>query len=231
MTIQFLRAWNGNEQFSVATLSGSEETRLVGLGLARPWYGPDDPSPPAGAPYAIQGAMLVGSTLTLAITQGYRVQTGQWYRDGAAIAGATALAYQLQVLDVQKPIAFEAANIGYRAQAVGLPRAPAAAPGIALPSVMFVKQSFRIIDQSPIARLLHRSSPRNSVVVRNTGATVLQIGFTTNNNNNNNSPASWTDIAVGEEFYEGDVDHQIWARAKNAGETVYAQVEVETPRI
>ncbi len=118
---------------------------------------------------------------------------------------------------------------------MGLPKrllmAIAAGGSSAPPASLFVKQSIRIVDQTPVARLVHRGSPRNSVIVRNLGSTVLQVGFTTNNNNNNNAPTVWTDVNAGEEFYEGDVDHQIWGRAKTAGETVLAQIEVDTPRI
>lgn len=35
MTIQFLAQWNGNEAFSIKTLAAAEETRLIGLGIAR----------------------------------------------------------------------------------------------------------------------------------------------------------------------------------------------------
>lgn len=38
MTIQFLRTWNGYEAGQTVTLGGGEESRLVGLGLARAWY-------------------------------------------------------------------------------------------------------------------------------------------------------------------------------------------------
>lgn len=38
MSIQFLCAWNGYEQHQVATLSVAEESRLVGLGLARVFF-------------------------------------------------------------------------------------------------------------------------------------------------------------------------------------------------
>lgn len=35
MTVQFLAAWNGYEQFQVANLSGAEEARLIGAGICR----------------------------------------------------------------------------------------------------------------------------------------------------------------------------------------------------
>jgi hypothetical protein len=38
MSVQFLRAWNGFEQFAIVhTLSATEEARLVGLGICRVW--------------------------------------------------------------------------------------------------------------------------------------------------------------------------------------------------
>lgn len=178
-----------------------------------------------GTPASISGALGVGSLLTVVPKAGWRFATGQWYRDGTAIVGAVALTYLQVPADGGKLLEFQPDGIQYRVAAGTVPVDSSA------PTVVFVKQSIRIVDQSPVARLLHRSSARNSVIVRNVGATVLQIGFTTNNNNNNNAPSAWTDIAVGEEFYEGDVDHQIWARAKTAGETVTAQIEVETPRV
>ena len=46
MTIQMLQQWNGLEAGSIQTLAGSEETRLVGLGLARTYTATtDDHSP------------------------------------------------------------------------------------------------------------------------------------------------------------------------------------------
>jgi hypothetical protein len=178
-----------------------------------------------GAPASISGSLGVGNTLTVVPKTGWRFATGQWYRDGAAIAGAVALTYQQVPTDGGRVLEFQPDGIQYRVTAGKVPS------DASVPTVLFVKQSIRIVDQTPIARLLHRSSARNSVIVRNIGTTILQIGFTTNNNNNNNAPGAWTDVAVGEEFYEGDVDHQIWARAKTAGETVTAQIEVETPRV
>jgi hypothetical protein len=178
-----------------------------------------------GAPVSISGALVIGATLTATPSPGWQFAAGQWYRDGVAINGATGLTYTLQAADGGKAPSFSPTNPVFRAVA-GVVQIDTS-----VPTTLFVKQSIRVIDQTPIARLLHRSSPRDSVVIRNTGATVLQIGFTTNNNNNNNAPGSWSDVAVGEEFYEGDVDHQIWIRAKTAGETVTAQIEVQTPRI
>ena len=187
-------------------------------------------------PAVITGSAVVGQTLTATPKSGWSFTAGQWYLDGAAVSGATGLTYTVQPGDIGKTPSFQPTSPVFRATGSGAITGDPNAP-----TVLFVQQRIRVIDQSPIARLLHRSSPRNSVVIRNLAnttlngvvlpATVLQLGFTTNNNNNNNAPGSWFDVAVGDEFYETDVDHQIWIRAKNAGETVYAQIEVETPRI
>lgn len=45
MTVQFLRAWNGFEQFQFSTLAGAEETRLIGLGICRAPVDETSPSP------------------------------------------------------------------------------------------------------------------------------------------------------------------------------------------
>lgn len=178
------------------------------------------------SPVIISGGLGVGLTLTAAPAAGYSFTTGQWYRAGVAINGATALAYQQQAADIGKELAFVPAGMSFYRAVAGT------VPGDAsIPTTLTVKQSIRVVDQTPVARVLHRSSPRDSVIVRNTGATTLQVGATTNGNNNNNAPSTWEDVAPGNEFYEGDVDHQLWVRAKTAGETVTAQIEVATPRI
>lgn len=62
MTVQFLRAWNGHEQFQIKDLAASEEGRLVGLGICRFWSaGIDGRSPLVAAADSILPA-LVGST-------------------------------------------------------------------------------------------------------------------------------------------------------------------------
>jgi len=60
MTIQFLAQWNGYEEEAVHTLSGAEETRLVGLGVARYYRVGMDGSSTSGAVFvpAIQAAAL-----------------------------------------------------------------------------------------------------------------------------------------------------------------------------
>lgn len=45
MTIRFIRPWNGYNLGARVTLSGAEETRLIGLGIARSDYVGDNPSP------------------------------------------------------------------------------------------------------------------------------------------------------------------------------------------
>jgi lysophospholipase L1-like esterase len=50
MTIQMLRQWNGLEAFSVHTLDGAEETRLVAIGLAKYVAAPGLPCPPVFRP-------------------------------------------------------------------------------------------------------------------------------------------------------------------------------------
>ncbi|RZI62333.1 MAG: hypothetical protein EOP37_03250 [Rubrivivax sp.] len=129
MTIQFLRAWNGNEQFSVATLSGPEEARLIGLRLARAWTGPDNPSQSGSSPVSVVGDVVVGRSLVAAVAAGWTISGGQWYRDGNAIGGATGLSYVVQPADVGPAISFVPAGLPFRAFAVpGILAAGAMAP-------------------------------------------------------------------------------------------------------
>lgn len=61
MAIQMLAAWNGYEQHAVYTLSNAEETRLIGLGLARNYTG-------SVVPPGVRGDAVVFADNTL----GYR---------------------------------------------------------------------------------------------------------------------------------------------------------------
>lgn len=59
-----------------------------------------------GALAVVSGALVVGGTLTATPASGWKFTAGQWYRDGVAISGATALTYTLLNADLGKAIAF-----------------------------------------------------------------------------------------------------------------------------
>lgn len=118
---------------------------------------------------------------------------------------------------------------------MGLPKRllmAVASGGRSVPNEMSVLQQIRVFDQSVTCRAVHRASPRTGLIVRNKEASnILEYGFTTNNNNNNSAPTVWTAIPPGQEFYEGDVDHQVWIRSQTNGQSCLAEIEWTSPRI
>lgn len=92
MTVQFLRAWNGHEQFQVKDLDSTEESRLVGLGICRPWVlgtevrsgqiASADLATAAGAIgalYELADGPNAGAKLTWAIPAGESTPTWCWW--------------------------------------------------------------------------------------------------------------------------------------------------------
>ncbi|WP_343632667.1 hypothetical protein [Roseateles sp.] len=114
-------------------------------------------------------------------------------------------------------------KVGGAYTAVGAPVAP---------TEMALVQQIRVFDQAVTCRAVHRASPRTLLIVRNKeAANFLEYGFTTNNNNNNSAPTVWNAIPPNQEFYEGDVDHQVWIRSQTNGQSCLAEIELTSPRI
>lgn len=97
MTIQFLRTWNGYEAGQTVTLGGGEESRLIGLGLARAWYpGMDGVSDDGdGVEQITSGQVASPTTAMLSIERRFVTWVspdGKRYRsDATATAVGTAL--------------------------------------------------------------------------------------------------------------------------------------------
>lgn len=63
MTVQFLAAWNGYEQYQTATLSSAEEARLVSAGICRTYFaGQDGRSLAAVVQDPVSGAQFAGQS-------------------------------------------------------------------------------------------------------------------------------------------------------------------------
>lgn len=183
-----------------------------------------------GAVLSISGTRAVGQTLTATPSPGWQFTSGQWYRDDVAINGATTLAYTLQPADAGKTPSFVPTAPVFKATA-GVVAGDASAP-----TELYAVYRVEASDQAVTCRIVHRSSPRDLVIVRNVGANAAQIAYTTNNNNNNNGPAagSWADLAITDEAFETSadyVDRQIWLQPKVNGQLVAVEVTVRTPRI
>lgn len=104
--------------------------------------------------------------------------------------------------------------------------------GAVTPTDMSLVQSIRVFDQAVTCRAVHRASPRTLLIVRNKEVSnILEYGFTTNNNNNNSAPTVWNAIPPNQEFYEGEVDHQVWIRSQTNGQSCLAEIELTSPRI
>lgn len=114
MTIQFKAQWQAYEQNGVYTLSGAEEARLIGLGIAMPYVSPASPASGGGAVYypsantfggvmdAIAKAQVdlaAGKTATVKFLpelydlagagQGFPVLSGLTYEGSSYLAGSS----------------------------------------------------------------------------------------------------------------------------------------------
>lgn len=95
MAIQMLAAWNGYEQHAVYTLSNAEETRLIGLGLARAYSG-------GVVQKSVRGDAVVFSDGTLGYRDDSVGGTGSTVSAGGA---ASSVGYDIVVLWGQSNIA------------------------------------------------------------------------------------------------------------------------------
>lgn len=83
-----------------------------------------------GAPVTITGGRGVGAVATAVPASGWTFTTGQWYNDGVAISGATALTYTRLVGDIGKVLSFVPTGLPYRAIAGATLAAVPGAPTI-----------------------------------------------------------------------------------------------------
>lgn len=77
-----------------------------------------------GAPITITGTVAVGQSLTAVPATGWTITGGQWYRDAAAIIGATALVYAVQAADAGTTVSFVPTGLPFKAVAGAVPAAP-----------------------------------------------------------------------------------------------------------
>lgn len=88
-----------------------------------------------GAPILITGVPAVGNTLAAAIAAGWQNAGGNWTRNGANIAGATALTYPVVSADDDKDLTYKSSNIPFIPPAV---RIGAAAPVVVAPGAPII---------------------------------------------------------------------------------------------
>ncbi len=88
MTIQMLRQWKGLEALGVYTLAPAEEARLAGIGHARTYTGPDNPSQPPVVAASVTPETLVASVTTASPAQ--RQQIAEILGTGAAVPSVDA---------------------------------------------------------------------------------------------------------------------------------------------
>jgi len=83
------------------------------------------PALPGGAtPITISGVPFVGNKLTAAIAAGWQNASGNWMRNGVAIAGANALEYTLVPADVPGPVTYKSSNLPYMPPGLPVAAAP-----------------------------------------------------------------------------------------------------------